>query len=218
MTLSNFDWTDKNSVKWFILLPTGHEGPYSMNQLLQMKDNKKIAPHVTIWAEGISVPKTLAEIEKEIFEEKLIETDELPLLPEEDIPPLPVDELYPVEKKPLKNPKWIFIVLGILGLLFFFFTHIVTKRESGLVIKRHPKMSLNLLQRIEKENAFKGWEAPLFFKEYLPGDHSQIWLVTSSFHECDVEASFQSIKDKLLSPSEESISFRSKAPLSGHVV
>jgi hypothetical protein len=49
MTLSNFAWTDKTSVKWFIMLPTGHEGPYSLLSLMK----RKMSPEVKVWAEGL---------------------------------------------------------------------------------------------------------------------------------------------------------------------
>ncbi len=59
MTLSNFDWTDKDSVKWFILLPTGHEGPYSLKTIVKMRDSKKISGDVKIWAEGLTEAHSL---------------------------------------------------------------------------------------------------------------------------------------------------------------
>jgi hypothetical protein len=47
----NFEWTDKDSVKWFILMPGGHEGPYSLNKLITLCERKKISQEVKIWSE-----------------------------------------------------------------------------------------------------------------------------------------------------------------------
>jgi hypothetical protein len=93
MTLSNFDWTDKASIRWFILLPTGHEGPYSLDDL----HRRKISPEARIWAEGLPEPIRFkyAWEQSELDETpaaSILEIDEIPPLPplpedDEDLPP-----------------------------------------------------------------------------------------------------------------------------------
>jgi hypothetical protein len=106
------------------------------------------------------------------------------------------------------------IVVGsLLSLYHLFFT-----RLEKIDIPRLPKMSLSTFERIKQENQFERWDRKIFFKEYLPDDNSSIWFVTASFQSCDVEASFRSIPNKLLSLEEESVSFRSSGHLSGHLL
>jgi hypothetical protein len=49
MTLPNLEWTDK----WFIMLPSGHEGPYSLKALKARVDSKTLAAESRIWTEGL---------------------------------------------------------------------------------------------------------------------------------------------------------------------
>lgn len=91
MTLSNFDWTDKDSVKWFVLLPTGHEGPYSLDALIRSYEQKRLAVDVKIWAEGLSDPILLKDVLNRQNEDIVPDVPDLPPLPEEDTPP-PFDE------------------------------------------------------------------------------------------------------------------------------
>ncbi len=227
MTLSNFDWTDKDSVKWFILLPTGHEGPYSLKSLTQLMEQKKIAADVKVWAEGLGDSVTLREALKVSVKVPVVHAqavDVLPPLPDEDIPPIPVEQEedekeIPAVTHPAKTKvsPWIFISGAIL-LMFFFVFHNLIKKFETFDIGRLPKMTLNLQQRILNENFFDGWNKKIFFKEYLPDDHTHIWLVTSSFQHCSVEATFHSVKDKMLSMKEENVIFKSKGTLDNHVV
>lgn len=228
MTLSNFDWTDKDSVKWFILLPTGHEGPYSLKILTQLMEQKKIAADVKIWAEGLQTPVTLGQAFKASAKAPVAETpDVLPPLPKDEIPPIPVEEDFdsppatPVEPTPQIKRKTIspfaFIAGAVLLMIFFIVGNLIKKYET-FDIDRLPRMTLNLQQRILNENSFGGWNKKIFFKEYLPDDHTHIWLVTSSFQQCSVEATFHSIKDKMLSMKEENVIFKSKGTLDNHVV
>lgn len=228
MTLSNFDWTDKDSVKWFLLLPTGHEGPYSLKILTQLMEQKKIAADVKIWAEGLTNPVTLGQALKSSAKAPVAEVrDMLPPIPEDDVPPLPIEEetelppATPAEKAPVKKAKSVspavFIAGALLLMMFFIFSNLIKKYET-FDIGRLPKMTLNLQQRILNENSFGGWNKKIFFKEYLPDDHSHIWLVTSSFQKCSVEGTFHSIKDKMLSMKEENIIFKSNGTLDNHVV
>jgi hypothetical protein len=228
MTLSNFDWTDKDSVKWFILLPTGHEGPYSLKILSQLMDQKKLAANVKIWAEGLNSPVTLGQAFKSSSKVTEIEViEKLPPIPEDEVPPLPIEEeedfppITPEELPMVKKGKnlspVIFISAALLLMLFFIFSNLIKKYET-FDIGRLPKMTLNLQQRILNENSFGGWDKKIFFKEYLPDDHTQIWLVTSSFQKCSVEATFHSIKDKVLSMKDENVIFKSQGNLHNHVV
>src|SRR5690606_15134112 len=153
------------------------------------------------------------------------EIPDLPPLPIDDAPPpLPIDDKP--EEEPLNEPEdkakasslktWGVLSLGALVILFFGLNNFFKGYEK-IEIHRLPKMTVNLHQRILEENVFGGWDKKIFFKEYLPDDHSHIWLVTSSFQTCNVSATFKSIKNKLLSLSDESVSFISKTRLSGHV-
>lgn len=228
MTLSNFDWTDKNSVKWFILLPTGHEGPYSLNQLTQLHEKKRLSASSKIWCEGLGHPVTVLEAMVGQPQQEKHEEDALPPLPQEDeIPPVPLESLkeevevsdvpeLPKESKS-KFPIWLLMPLFVAAILVLIFVS-VAEENAKVEIRRYPKMSQNLHERILKENAFEGWNKPIFFKEYLPEDQSQIWLVTSSFHRCEVEGIFHSVKGKLLSPKDESVAFKTTGQLKNHVV
>ncbi|MCM2350721.1 MAG: DUF4339 domain-containing protein [Bacteriovoracaceae bacterium] len=224
-------------MKWFILLPTGHEGPYSLSKLAQLIDQKKIAADVKVWAEGLAEPVVLkkALAASEVAPE--VEIPDLPPIPEplpeqvtsnkleDDLPPLPVMEEtseieVPVtepEKKNIKLRVWSFIFISVVLMLFFAFGNVLKSLET-FNIGRLPKMTLELHERILKENSFGGWDKKIFFKEYLPDDHSHIWLVTTSFQTCKVEASFQSIKDKMLSLDNETVAFKTKGELKNHVV
>ncbi|WP_408099168.1 DUF4339 domain-containing protein [Peredibacter sp. HCB2-198] len=227
MKLSNFDWTDKDSVKWFILLPTGHEGPYSLGQLEQFLAAGKITPEVKIWCEGMpeSVPfsKSFTE-KKELPPTPKDEIPDLPPVPEEETPPpFIAEELPPIPEveeteQPAKTRKlWPFVVgVGVVmaGIVFAG----MIKNFEEVSIRRYPKMTMELHEKISKELAFEGWNKPIFFKEYLPSDHSHIWLVTSSFETCKVEATFQSLPGKLLALDDEKVAFKSSGVLTDHVV
>jgi hypothetical protein len=225
MTLSNFDWTDKTSVKWFILLPTGHEGPYSLDQLISLCDKKKISAEARVWAEGLpeSVALKLALSAKNVTQA----VPDLPPIPEDEVPPIPeVSEVGPLIPEEIKTdnlkkatlfPVWGFLSIAVIVLFFFVFASIFKNYEK-FDVKRLPKMTLSLHQRIMGENKFESWNKKIFFKEYLPDDQGHIWLVTSSFHKCFVEATFSSIQDKLLALKDEKILFKTEGKLSGHIV
>lgn len=235
MTLSNFDWTDKTSLKWFIILPAGHEGPYSLEAIEEKCRQKKISPEVLIWAEGLPGPVVLKSVERK---GDRVEEDELPPLPveefedSEELPPIPMEteknleptpatESYESEPSVPSSKKrksraglflLIFILLGIVALYQYI------QMNEKFEIRRYSKMSLNLHDRIQKELTFGGWDKEIFFKEYVPVDMSTIWLVTSSFQECKVEVNFQSEEDKLISLNEEEVGFKSQGYLKDHVV
>lgn len=229
MTLSNFDWTDKTSVKWFIMLRTGHEGPYSLESLIQ----RKIAPEMKVWAEGLSSPVTLkvaVENSRKIVQ-VVSEEDEIPPLPplpqkEEEaeivfIPPIPESEPLelPAENIPVPDHTLkirIGLGLGILLVLVLGLKEWI-KSQEHFAINRAPGMGTELFQKISNDFKFEAWGRKIFFKEYVPADMSHIWLVTSSFQTCQVDASFTSVKGKLLAVNDEKVSFKSSSKIKNHV-
>lgn len=254
MTLSNFDWTDKASVRWFILLPTGHEGPYDVNTLKLRTQKGLLNPSVQVWAEGLAqpvalqqvlaeaetkptpepirdpgptpapIPRTVVEEEEEEPAEE-VAAEELPPVPVEEVPPLPEEIRYPKMETPEASeaperkspvPYALIAVFFVVALCVLFTVQWLKSKESAS-FRRYPRMSPELHNRILSEMSFKGWGERIFFKEYVPKDLSHIWLVTSSFQHCDVEALFQSVKGKLLSYKDEQVTFTSRATLTNHV-
>lgn len=232
MTLSNFDWTDKNSLKWFIMLPTGHEGPYSLEDLGSRFAKKRIGPETLVWAEGLASPLPLREVFLRSSDE---DTDSardevpppLPPLPEEDLPPLPQEaqrdedegevETPAPPKQKRKFPVFLVLLLVLLGIgAFFGFQWL--KSQEKFSIRRYPKMSPEVHQRIVNSLDFKGWGSKIFFKEFVPADLSHIWLVTSSYQTCDVSARFASTPGKLLAMNDAEVVFTTKGKLVDHVV
>jgi hypothetical protein len=218
MTLSNFDWTDKESLRWFVLMSKGHEGPYSLLQLQNLLQKKKLALDSKIWAEGLQAGVTLRtaiEQSKSIDREK-IDGEEPPPLPQESLTSTN-SSTHKTSKVIVRIPVPIAVIGIVVGSLLSLY-HLFFTRLEKIDIPRLPKMSLSTFERIKQENQFERWDRKIFFKEYLPDDNSSIWFVTASFQSCDVEASFRSIPNKLLSLEEESVSFRSSGHLSGHLL
>jgi hypothetical protein len=227
MTLSNFDWTDKESVKWFVLLPTGHEGPYSLKAL----QSKKLSRDVQVWAEGLDSPLKLSQAVTNAAEKpkRLVEIEDdippLPPLPEEtepqdlSTPPIPTDEtpeLSPATS-PVKRLKiWAGAAAISLGVITLLLTQWVSSQKQ-IKLTRMSRMSPELHQRISNAVSFEGWDKRIFFKEFVSADLTNIWFVTSGFQRCDVEASFKAIQGKLLTLNEEKIFFKSRSLLKGHV-
>jgi len=222
MTLSNFDWTDKTSIRWFLLLASGHEGPYSLEQLIKRGDS----PLTKIWAEGLSYPVTLEHALNQAEPAEEIDEDDIPPLP-----PLPVEENFeevveyedyqessPPPLKPIKKVKYLlpFIILGLLiiGIAVYEWS----QRQETFSISRPSGMGVEIHERILRENKFESWNKKLFLKEYIPSDLSQIWLVTSSFHSCDIEARFESEENKLLTEKDQKVHFTTKGVLKNHLV
>lgn len=220
MTLSNFDWTDKTSIRWFIMLPTGHEGPYTLNALVL----KGTSPEIMIWAEGLSSPvrlKVALQHAQMSVAAPLEDDDELP----PPLPPLPTEDEMDGElpelpgKKTLSSTQKIGgAVIGFLALFGFGLAQWVQTQEE-FSIRRSEKMSPQLFSRIKNDFKFSGWNKRLFFKEYVSSDMSHIWLVTSGFQNCQVDAQFKSLKGKLLSnDDDEVVSFKTSGELTNHVV
>lgn len=234
MTLSNFDWTDKTSVKWFIMLPTGHEGPYSLEAISQ----KKTSQEVKIWAEGlpefVTLRFALAKSSEIPSFQPMEMDDDLP----PPLPPLPIED----DEQENVAPKNDFIIdeeeteqegitpkvvnqkpkliaaaaVVIIGASLFGLSQ-WTKTKEEFSIRRPARMSPELSDKISKEFKFEGWDKKIFFREFVPADMSHIWLVTSGFQNCAVEASFNSLKGKLLALDDEKISFKSSGRLTDHI-
>lgn len=220
MTLSNFVKTDKESIKWFLLHLSGHEGPYSLHQIEEKLAAKVISENIKVWTEGLREPLTLRTVLAELKETDF--PDELPP-PIPEVMPTPVDApLPPVENLEKKN-KWIwpgFMAVMMMAVLFsvsFFWI----KSSEHFDIRRYPKMSLELHQKIQNQETFmfSGWGKEIFFKEFISDDLTRIWLITSSYQTCDVEADFQSLPERLLSRDDKAvIAFKTKGVLKDHVV
>lgn len=223
MTLSNFDWTDKQSLRWFLLLPTGHEGPYSLETLNKRFSHQKIAADVNVWAEGLDDPLPLLSALKLATGLEMDGPPPLPAISEDEIPPLPgipasrVETEIPVKASP---KKWQILLLGsslIAGMTLFLIYQWVKDQEK-FVIPRYPKMSVEVHSRIMETMQFQGWDQPIFFKEFASVDLTHLWLVNSGYQACQVEAQFTSLKDKLLTFKEVSVKFKAKSELKNHVV
>jgi len=217
MKVSNFIWTDKNSKRWFILLPNGHMGPYSLSHLINLYDKKKFFSESKIWTEGLEEAvafKTYLDFKKSDHKQpQEVYEDELP-------PPVPSEKIkknkvkFKIKKITINSKK--LILLSFIGLIFSSLVFLKSTQEK-FYFSRLNKMSPDLHQRILKENIFEGWGRGLFFREYFAQDHSQIWLVSNGYQKCEVEAIFQSISGKLLSLKNEEINFTSRGYLSHHV-
>lgn len=222
MTLSNFDWTDKASVKWFLLLPTGHEGPYSLEALRR----RQLSPEAKVWAEGLSGPVRFGQAWESAQQppksspivEEFFPLPELPL-DSEELPPPPPEEVFS-NFTDSASPKAKFILMGVMvtGLLLLGLGQWISGQEQ-FELRRAPGMSPKLLQRISSDFKFDGWDRKIFFKEYVPADLSHIWLVSAGFQTCEVEATFSSLDNKLLTREEAAkVSFRTKGRLKAHLV
>jgi hypothetical protein len=218
MTLSNFDWTDKASVRWFILLPEGHKGPYSLDELQALK----VLDTIQIWAEGLPGPVAFSLArERSIPEVKKIQENEELLTP----PPLPVDpndhapSIMPEAtlKKATKLPS---VLIGIMLVnLFLFIFYQWADSQKKFVIHRQPQMALEVFSRIQEDFKFQGWNKKIFFKEYASADLSRLWLVTASYQSCEIKAQFSSLENKLLTKDEGvKVRFISRGELKDHLV
>jgi hypothetical protein len=248
MTLSNFDWTDKSSMKWFILLPQGHEGPYSLDQLAQFHLKGKIKDEVKVWAEGLTEPvgllkalrsgpqtsrPPLTQIESvpkvdPVVEEVSILSAADEVLEESAPPPLPVDDSSSASKAANEDKSqasqksgfrsFLSLAINFFGVVILVLGGWFFMLKDELDLRRYPQMGPEIFERILTENTFRSWGEPIFFREYLAHDFSHIWLVTRSFHRCDVQATFTSLPEKLLSMDDQKIAFKSRGVLNSHIV
>ncbi|MBA2405680.1 MAG: hypothetical protein H0V66_12965 [Bdellovibrionales bacterium] len=223
-------------MKWFIMLRTGHEGPYSLDALVK----RKIALEMKVWAEGLSAPVTLAvavENSRKIIEqlvpvitavESEKEEDEIPPFlnpaPEEDFPPPIPGPEYERESEasfvpngPISTLKIRHGLALVVLLIVGFSLKEWVKTQEKFSISRATGMSPELFQKIVDDFKFDGWNKRIFFKEYVPSDMSNIWLVTSSFQNCQVDALFTSFKGKLLAVGDERVTFRASTQLKNHI-
>ncbi|MES2529225.1 MAG: DUF4339 domain-containing protein [Bdellovibrionota bacterium] len=229
--MNDTDWTDKKTPLWFIMLPTGHEGPYSLEVLEKRLADRKLPPSVQVWREGLPVAISLTDVLNEI------ETPSVDIVEDEDIPPplppLPIEdeeEDSPIEmpeislmdsyeepkRKKLALPVPV-IVGSFIALLLIFGLYQWVKDQEVFTIRRYPKMTLEMHKKIETELQFEGFDKKIFFREFASPDLTHIWLVTTGFQRCDVETVFRSVKDRLLTMADEEVEMVSRGKLSGHV-
>jgi hypothetical protein len=243
MTLSNFDWTDKTSVRWFLLNSSGHEGPYSLGDLRQRYEEGTIHATKVVWAEGLAEPLPIQTILERF--EGVEDDDEVP-------PPLPPDafdfvapptfnpqesflptaeefsenEFTEEDPEPEQEPvapsknkaRAIVFVSGLAIALIAFGVYQWIVSQEQFSIRRYPKMSLESHELIQQTMKFDGWDKKIFFKEFVSQDLSHIWLVTEGFQTCQVSAQFQSVRERLLTMTEADVSFKTKGVLKDHVV
>lgn len=232
MTLSNFDWTDKTSVRWFLINSSGHEGPYSFAELEDRLHEGTIQQTKLIWAEGLPEPLPLKTILETVLEAQAEDDDEVPpplppdamMIPERAEDPAPEKEVFeqstePEPELPAKNKgrAVITICFLVIALVAFGAYQWIASQEQ-FSIRRYPKMGLETHEKIQKSLAFNGWDKKLFFKEFVSQDLSHIWLVTEGFQMCQVTAQFQSVRDRLLTMGDADVSFSTKGDLKDHVV
>lgn len=222
--LNDNDWTDKKTPLWFIMLPTGHEGPYSLEELEKRLAARKLPPSVEVWREGLPVAISLVDVLSEISQP---EEDELP----PPLPPLPMDhevespempeipliDNYEEPKRSFKSLPIPIIVGGFAVLLLIFGFYQWMKDKEVFEIRRYSKMTLEMHKKIQTDLKFEGFDKKIFFREYASPDLTHIWLVTTGFQRCDVETVFRSVKDRLLTMTDEEVEFVSRGKLSGHV-
>lgn len=206
------------------MLPTGHEGPYSLEELEKRLSLGKLRADVQVWREGLPVAISLRDVLSEIEDP----SDDLP----PPLPPLPVEDDLPenqdtgteveVEVEEFTPSKRSFplpfIISGFVLILFSFGLYQWLKDHEGFTIRRYPRMTLELHQKIQKELKFDGFDKKIFFNEYASPDLTHIWLITTGFQRCDVETVFRSVKDRLLTMGNEEVEMVSRGKLANHVV
>ena len=217
MTLSNFNQTDKQVQQWFLLLPDGHEGPYSLEQLEQKVKSGDISPDCKVWKEGGQDSYFIHEV--------MGGNLELPPMPVgDDLPPeLPFEsiseESVPVNIEMTPPRNWIPVIAGVSFLLLIFFVSRNFMLSSGPVEWSRPqKMDMNSYQSISQKLIYESADQPLFLYEATAADYSKIWLITAQFYTCDIEAQFTSVPDEVLSFDIKEVSFSSTGKIQKHVL
>lgn len=207
------------------MLPTGHEGPYSLDDLEKRLRDKKLNAGVQVWREGLPVSISLVDVLNEVTQPSVPEEEDelpppLPPLPtEEDEPEIPEISLldgYEAPKAPKKIPVAL-ILSALVSVLVVFGLFQWMKDREKISLRRHPKMTLELHQKIETSLKFEGFDKKIFFHEYTSPDLTHLWLVTNGFQKCDIEAVFHSVKDRLLTMADEEVEMTSRGKLAGHV-
>lgn len=206
------------------MLPTGHEGPYSLEVLEKRLADRKLPPSVQIWREGLPIAISLMDILTNISEP----TDEdvpppfppLPTINEEgdhEMPEIELLDKYERQEKSRKTLPVPVIVSGFVILIFIFGFFQWMKDKEVFEIRRYPKMTLEMHKKIQTELQFEGFDKKIFFREFASTDLAHVWLVTTGFQSCDVEAVFRSVKDRLLTMTDEDVEMFSRGKLSDHV-
>lgn len=211
------------------MLPSGHEGPYSLEELEKRLAAGKLRADVQVWREGLPVAISLRDV---LLELEAPSVEEIPAEePDDDLPPplppLPVEEENEMPEIPLfdqdeeRAPKKSLPIPVIVGsfflLLVIFGLYQWIKDNEEFTIRRYPRMTLELHKKIQKELHFDGFDKKIFFHEYASPDLTYIWLVTTGFQRCDVEATFRSVKDRLLTMGSEEVEMVSRGKLANHV-
>jgi hypothetical protein len=227
MTLSNFNQTDKQLQQWFLLLPDGHEGPYSIEQLEQ-KVKEGLSLDCKIWKQDSSDSIILKDLLYPLPDEE-IEPPELPPLPLEDeeelLPDLPIEaEILSEDKVSAVSPKSKlsgYLLWGLLAVTLVISGFLGLKDVLGLPgnvsWSRPQKMGMDTYQALSEKVVLNDWDQKLFFYEATAPDYSRFWLVSPQFYNCDIEAQFTAEEEDLITITEKKISFRSKSKLIDHV-
>lgn len=219
------------------MLPTGHEGPYSLAILETKLADKKIRQDVQVWREGLPVAISLRDVLNELAAPPEEEEDELPpplpplpieeesyvpeeavtsSIPHEEMPEIPLLDGYEEAKSRKRIPVPV-IVGGAIAFIILFGIYQWMKDQEKFEIRRYPKMTLEMHSKIQNEVKFEGFDKKIFFHEYASPDLTHIWLVTSGFQRCDVETIFHSVKTRLLTMGDEEVEFVSRGKLAQHV-
>lgn len=220
----NDNWTDKKAPLWFIMLPTGHEGPYSLEELEGKLEANKLRQDIQVWREGLPVAISLRDVLDEIDSPEEDLPPPLPPLPVEDgpgdeLPEIPLYENAADEEtaSPRRRLPVSLAIAGALLLILGFGGYQWLKEHEKFEIRRYPKMTLELHKKIMKDLKFEGFDKKIFFHEYASPDLTHIWLVTTGHQRCDVDVVFRSVKDRLLTMGDEEVEFTSRGKLDGHV-
>jgi hypothetical protein len=211
------NWSDKKTPLWFIMLPTGHEGPYSLETLESRLADNKLREDVQVWREGLPVAISLRDVLSEIEVSSDDLPPPLPPLPEDDLPEIPFEE---EELSAVPTPgrsKTPLIVAGLIAVVLIFGVYQWMSDQEKFEIRRYPKMSLEIHKKIMSEQKFEGFDKKIFFHEYASPDLTHLWLVTTGYQRCDVEATFRSVKDRLLTMDDEEVELITRGKLANHV-
>ncbi|MFA5582968.1 MAG: DUF4339 domain-containing protein [Bacteriovoracaceae bacterium] len=127
------------------------------------------------------------------------------------------EEVLEIKTRPSRKLRGFILILFVFILLGSAVFYYVQDRARDISIYRPQGMSLKVADKINENLEFQGWNAPLFFKEFIADDYNTLWLASSSFHKCEVSAHFKSQKDKLLSLSDEEVEFAGEGILKKHL-
>ncbi len=197
------------------MLPSGHEGPYSLETLEKRLADHKLPPDIQVWREGLPVAISLQDVLSEIDDP----SDDLPPpLPEDDLPAIPFEEEEELVSTPAgKGRRTPVIAAGLIVMILVFGIYQWMSDQEKFDIRRYPKMTLEIHKKIMDNHKFEGFDKKIFFHEYASPDLTHIWLVTTGYQRCDVEAVFRSVKDRLLTMGDEEVELVTRGKLADHV-